>query len=90
VLMLYTFEYKGEQYDVAYVWWYDTLEADATTCPSVQRCYHQVGGRPAPHCQVVDLGDILYRTHLIPKSQEGSWGISNFYFRENRFLFSVS
>jgi hypothetical protein len=91
LLLLFTFTHNEAKHDAAFVWWYDILDKDVTTCHRVSRCYHTVPGvgDSVPHCQVLDATDVLYRAHLIPCCQEGNWGRSEYNFRLNRFIFSV-
>jgi hypothetical protein len=90
LLLLITFIYQEVKYDAAFVWWYNVLSADHTTCKLVDRCYHQIPGLGrVPHCEVRDLSDVKHRVHLIPRSQSGSWERSKFHFRLNRFILTV-
>jgi hypothetical protein len=91
LLLLFTFTHNEAKHDAAFVWWYDILDKDVTTCHRVSRCYHTVPGvgDSVPHCQVLDATDVLYRAHLIPCCQEGNWKRSEYNFRLNRFIFSV-
>ena len=90
LLLLFTFTYNDQKHDTAFIWWYDILPKDATTCHLVDRCYESVpGSGEVPHCQLLDLTDVLCRAHLIPCCQKGKWERSQYHFRLNRFIFDV-
>jgi hypothetical protein len=68
VLLFFSFEYAGENFHLALVWWY-TLSDDhrkrdnATGMWLVEREYHNDG---APHWAVVHVGTIFRAVHLLP------------------------
>ena len=87
---------KEETLSLVFLWWYDEDDggvSDASECTSFKRSY---SNRPVqgstrnqrlPWTEVVPISRVLYRVHMIPKKQEGSWEVSKEKFRLNKWIY---
>ena len=80
LLALFNCYFKGEKLECAFLWWYDIKdEQDCSQCPLLQRSYEPrpLQGRRVPWCAVVDVQQMSYRIHVMPRVEPGSWEHSN-------------
>jgi hypothetical protein len=97
VLMFFTCLHKGHLMECAFMWWFTEQPggADSTGCLRYERSWQM---RPEgtnnrllrrPWTEVVLISRIMYRVHMVPSRQAGTWLQSNENFRLNKWVLQL-
>ena len=97
VLMFFTCLHKGHLMECAFMWWFTEQPgvADSTGCLRYERSWQM---RPEgtnnrllrrPWTEVVLISRIMYRVHMVPSRQAGTWLQSNENCRLNKWVLQL-